>query len=332
MKHVGVNVAADPLMSSVYTGVGGGLVVIVAGDAGMSSGTTEQDNRYFGRISSMPMLEPADSQECHDFVRLAFELSETYDVPVMVRLTIQMAHQKSIVRVGEQVRWRRDPGRHTDKYCLLPRFSRPLHASLLERVARLREYAEASPLTRVEPGRATSRVSASSPPAPPTSAPARRCPARPISSSASCTRCRSRPSGASPPRSSASSWSRSSSRTSRSRSSRPASRSRASSGSRSSASSPRACRPGLLRRRPRPAALGGGEGRGRRLRHPAAARPVHRLPAPRHGHGHEEARPRRARRHRLLRPHQPAARQPHALPRRRAPGPPHRTGLPPGRR
>jgi len=153
MKSAGASVAADPLISSVYTGICGGLVVVVAGDPGMSSGMTEQDDRYFGRISGMPMLEPADSQECHDFVRLAFELSETYDVPVMVRLSIQTAHQKSIVRVGERVTVeRKDPGRHTDKYCLLPRFSRPLHASLLERVARLREYAEASPLTRVEPG------------------------------------------------------------------------------------------------------------------------------------------------------------------------------------
>jgi len=153
MKSAGASVAADPLISSVYTGICGGLVVIVAGDPGMSSGMTEQDDRYFGRISGMPMLEPADSQECHDFVRLAFELSETYDVPVMVRLSIQTAHQKSIVRVGERVAVeRKDPGRHTDKYCLLPRFSRPLHASLLERIARLREYAEASPLTRVEPG------------------------------------------------------------------------------------------------------------------------------------------------------------------------------------
>ncbi|MCX6363037.1 MAG: thiamine pyrophosphate-dependent enzyme [Actinobacteria bacterium] len=153
MKSAGASVAADPLISSVYTGICGGLVVIVAGDPGMSSGMTEQDDRYFGRISSMPMLEPADSQECHDFTRLAFDLSETYDVPVMVRLSIQTAHQKSIVRVGEQVEVaRKDPGRHTDKYCLLPRFSRPLHAGLLERVARLREYAEASPLTRVEPG------------------------------------------------------------------------------------------------------------------------------------------------------------------------------------
>ena len=153
MKSAGASVAADPLISSVYTGVNGGLVVCVAGDPGMSSGMTEQDDRYFGRISSMPMLEPADSQECYEYVKLAFDLSETFDVPVMVRLSIQTAHQKSIVRVAERRRdERRPPDRATEKYCLLPRFSRPLHRSLLERVERLREYAEASPLARVEPG------------------------------------------------------------------------------------------------------------------------------------------------------------------------------------
>ena len=103
MKSAGASVAADPLISSVYTGICGGLVVIVAGDPGMSSGMTEQDDRYFGRISSMPMLEPADSQECHEFTRRAFALSETYDVPVMVRLSIQTAHQKSIVRFDGSV-------------------------------------------------------------------------------------------------------------------------------------------------------------------------------------------------------------------------------------
>jgi indolepyruvate ferredoxin oxidoreductase alpha subunit len=157
MKSAGASVAADPLITSVYTGVNAGLVVCLAGDPGMASGMTEQDDRYFGRLSSMPMLEPADSQECHDFVKLAFELSETYDIPVMVRLSIQTAHQKSIVRVGErQAVERRPPHRRTEKYSLLPRFSRPMHRSLLERFARLTEYAEATAasgeLARVQPG------------------------------------------------------------------------------------------------------------------------------------------------------------------------------------
>ena len=171
MKSAGGSVAADPLISSVYTGVNGGLVVCLAGDPGMASGMTEQDDRYFGRISSMPMLEPADSQECYEFAKRAFAMSEEFDVPVMVRLSIQTAHQKSIVRFDGEVAAgegdgpsgltrpipeRRPPDRKTEKYCLLPRFSRPLHRSLLERVERLRVFAEASAasgdLTHVEAG------------------------------------------------------------------------------------------------------------------------------------------------------------------------------------
>ncbi len=169
MKSAGASVAADPLITSVYTGVNGGLVVCVAGDPGMASGMTEQDDRYFGRISSMPMLEPADSQECYEFTRLAFELSERFDVPVMVRLSIQTAHQKSVVRLApgaprgddpsalrRPAPVRKPPHRRTEKYSLLPRFSRPMHRSLLERFARLTEYAEATAasgeLARVEPG------------------------------------------------------------------------------------------------------------------------------------------------------------------------------------
>ncbi|MCU0259271.1 MAG: hypothetical protein MUF56_09650, partial [Solirubrobacteraceae bacterium] len=169
MKSAGASVAADPLITSVYTGVNGGLVVCLAGDPGMASGM--QDDRYFGRMSSMPMLEPADSQECYDFVKLAFELSETYDVPVMLRLSIQTAHQKSVVRIADGAPAGEDPGalsrpapprkpphRKTEKYSLLPRFSRPMHRSLIERVARLTEYAEATAasgeLARVEPGAA----------------------------------------------------------------------------------------------------------------------------------------------------------------------------------
>ena len=143
------------LITSVYTGINAGLVVCLAGNPGMASGMTEQDDRYFGRIASMPMLEPADSQECYEFVKLAYELSETYDVPVMVRMSIQTAHQKSVVTVNQEgdmrpAPERRPPDRKTEKYCMLPRFSRPMHISLLERFERLRAYSEASALARVE--------------------------------------------------------------------------------------------------------------------------------------------------------------------------------------
>ncbi len=172
MKSAGASVAADPLISSVYTGINGGLVVCLAGDPGMASGMTEQDDRYFGRISSMPMLEPADSQECYEYVKLAFDLSEDFDVPVMVRLSIQVAHQKSIVRLDETMSGaeagrpapeRKPPDRKTEKYCLLPRFSRPLHRSLLERFERLREFSERSAeegvLAFVEPGAGSDALS-----------------------------------------------------------------------------------------------------------------------------------------------------------------------------
>ena len=343
MKSAGGSVAADPLISSVYTGVNGGLVVCLAGDPGMASGMTEQDDRYFGRISSMPMLEPADSQECYEYAKRAFAMSEEFDVPVMVRLSIQTAHQKSIVRFDGEVAAgrrttrrgltrpapeRRPPDRKTEKYCLLPKFSRPLHRSLLERVERLYAVRRGERgLRRPGARRAGRRPGAAAgrrhgedrrrlrrggvpqrqrgaarrrlpqarhdPPAAGRGHPRVRADRRPAVRGRGA---RAVPGGADP---------------------------RGRHRLRGQAVVPavgradgRAGGPGLLRRRPRPPALGGGEGRGGRHRHPAAARALHRLPAPRHGHGDEEARPRRARRHRLLRPHDPAAGEPHALRRR----------------
>jgi indolepyruvate ferredoxin oxidoreductase, alpha subunit len=153
MKSPGLNVAADPMISSVYTGVNGGLVVVCGSDPGMDSSSTEQDDRYFGRLAGIPILEPSDSQECKDFVGVALELSEAFDIPVMVRLTTDIAHAKSLVRLGERVETeRRDLERSPAKYCLVPVFSRELHRGLAARLAGLRDYAENDPLTRVEPG------------------------------------------------------------------------------------------------------------------------------------------------------------------------------------
>ncbi|MFY9393136.1 MAG: indolepyruvate ferredoxin oxidoreductase subunit alpha, partial [Halanaerobiales bacterium] len=86
MKHVGLNVAADPLFTVSYTGINGGLVIVVADDPGMHSSQNEQDSRHYARAAKLPMLEPADSQECKDFVKTAYEISEKYDTPVLVRL------------------------------------------------------------------------------------------------------------------------------------------------------------------------------------------------------------------------------------------------------
>ncbi len=103
MKHVGVNVAADPLFTLSYTGVRGGLVLVVADDPEMHSSQNEQDSRHYARFAKVPMLEPSDSQECKDFIRLAFELSEQYDTPVMLRSCTRISHGKSIVDLGERV-------------------------------------------------------------------------------------------------------------------------------------------------------------------------------------------------------------------------------------
>ena len=102
MKHVGVNVAADPLYTAAYTGVNAGMVIVAADDPYMHSSQNEQDSRMIARAAHIPMLEPADSQECHDYIQRAFELSERYDTPVFLRLTTRLAHQRSPVEMGER--------------------------------------------------------------------------------------------------------------------------------------------------------------------------------------------------------------------------------------
>lgn len=102
MKHVGMNVASDPMLSFAYIGVNGGCVVVTADEPGMHSSQNEQDNRHYARLAKMPMLEPSDSQEAKDMVATAFEISETYDVPVIIRLTTRVCHSKSIVKCQER--------------------------------------------------------------------------------------------------------------------------------------------------------------------------------------------------------------------------------------
>jgi indolepyruvate ferredoxin oxidoreductase alpha subunit len=96
MKHVGVNVAADPLFTLSYTGVKGGLVLVTADDPELHSSQNEQDNRNYAKFAKMPMLEPSDSQECLDFTKLAFQISETFDTPVLLRTTTRISHSKSV--------------------------------------------------------------------------------------------------------------------------------------------------------------------------------------------------------------------------------------------
>ncbi|MFO7639122.1 MAG: indolepyruvate ferredoxin oxidoreductase subunit alpha [bacterium] len=153
MKHVGLNVAADPFFSAAYIGAYGGLVIISADDPGLHSSQNEQDNRYYGLSARVPVLCPADSQEAKDFTRLAFQLSEEFDIPVLVRLTTRVAHSYSIVEldIREEVPLKGYEKR-LDKTVCLPAFARKRHADLEERIDRLRAYAEQTELNRVEPG------------------------------------------------------------------------------------------------------------------------------------------------------------------------------------
>src|SRR5574343_457665 len=102
MKHVGMNVASDALMTMTLTGVSGGLVIAIADDVGLSSSQNEQDSRYWGRFAHVPVLEPADSQEAYDYTLAAFELSERFQTPVILRLTTRICHVKGLVTVGER--------------------------------------------------------------------------------------------------------------------------------------------------------------------------------------------------------------------------------------
>jgi indolepyruvate ferredoxin oxidoreductase alpha subunit len=152
MKHVGVNVAADPLFTLSYTGVNGGLVLITADDPEMHSSQNEQDNRNYAKFAKVPMLEPSDSQECKDFTRLAFELSERFDTPVMLRTTTRISHSKSIVTLGTPVTGLRAPRlvKNAAKFVMLPGNARVRHPLVEERTQKLSEFASTFEINRME--------------------------------------------------------------------------------------------------------------------------------------------------------------------------------------
>ncbi len=151
MKHVGLNVAADPLYTAAYTGVNGGLVIAVADDQGMHSSQNEQDSRHHAIASKVPMLEPSDSTECRDFVKLAYDISEEFDTPVIVRMSTRVAHSQSIVETFDRQELElKEYTKNPQKYVMMPAFARGRHVFVEERTAKLTEYAETSPLNRVE--------------------------------------------------------------------------------------------------------------------------------------------------------------------------------------
>lgn len=151
MKHVGLNVAADPLFTLSYTGVNGGMVICVADDPGMHSSQNEQDSRHYAIASKIPMLEPADSREAKAFTRLAFELSERFDAPVILRMCTRIAHSQCSVELEERIDTvKKDYVKNPQKYIMAPANAIRRHPFVEERTAAIAEYAETSDLNRVE--------------------------------------------------------------------------------------------------------------------------------------------------------------------------------------
>ena len=150
MKHVGLNLAADPLMTLSYTGVNGGLVIISADDPGIHSSQNEQDNRHYARFAKIPLLEPSDSQEAYDFTRLAFEISERFDTPVILRTTTRISHSKTLVSIKRlQPACTADRERalnktaipnNIEKFVMIPSYARERHRIIGKRLKRLQNF------------------------------------------------------------------------------------------------------------------------------------------------------------------------------------------------
>ena len=154
-KQVGMNVLSDSLLYTVYTGAEAGLVVVTADDPGLFSSQNEQDNRWYSRLAKIPTLEPADSQEAKDFIVLGIELSEQFDIPVLVRSVMRVSHSKSIVTLGE----RKESGKNSvpfprkpEKYNCTASHARHMHVKLEEKLKTIQAFADTLPINRIEWG------------------------------------------------------------------------------------------------------------------------------------------------------------------------------------
>lgn len=153
MKHVGVNVASDPLMTAAYTGVNAGLVLMAADDPGLFSSQNEQDTRHFARAGKVPCIEPSDSAEALQYVKEAFSLSESFDTPVILRTTTRISHCKSVVEEGAQTALQsRGLAKDFGKYVMLPNNAQKRHVFIEDRLVRLKEWAETTPLNKIIEG------------------------------------------------------------------------------------------------------------------------------------------------------------------------------------
>ena len=152
MKHVGLNVAADPLFTISYTGVNAGMVIGVADDAGMHSSQNEQDSRHYARAAKIPMLEPSDSAEALELTKLAYEISEQFDTPVLVKMCTRVSHSQSIVEPGQRVEKIGEYKKDIPKYVMMPGNAKKRHPVVEARTRALVEYAETAAINRIEAG------------------------------------------------------------------------------------------------------------------------------------------------------------------------------------
>ena len=153
MKHVGLNVAADPLFTLSYTGINAGMIICVADDPEMHSSQNEQDSRHYARAAKLPMLEPSDSAEALSYTKLAYVLSEKYDTPVLIRMCTRVSHSQSIVNTADRSEQEIKPyTKDVDKYVMMPARAKRRHALVEQRTLALRTWAETSPVNRIELG------------------------------------------------------------------------------------------------------------------------------------------------------------------------------------
>ncbi len=153
MKHVGLNVAADPLFTLSYTGVNAGLIIAVADDAGMHSSQNEQDSRHYAIAAKLPMFEPSDSTDALEFTKLAYEISEEFDTPVLLKMCTRVAHSQSVVELGERREIDRKPyEKNVMKWVMMPGMAKKRHPIVEERTRRLVAFAETSDVNRIEDG------------------------------------------------------------------------------------------------------------------------------------------------------------------------------------
>ena len=152
MKHVGLNVAADPLFTIAYTGVNAGLIIGVADDAGMHSSQNEQDSRHYAKASKIPMLEPSDSAEALAFAKLGYELSEQFDTPVLLKMCTRVSHSQSVVETGERVEVQKPYEKTPQKYIMMPGNAKLRHPIVEQRTRDLITWAETCEINRVEEG------------------------------------------------------------------------------------------------------------------------------------------------------------------------------------